>query len=361
MNKKYFIIVPADTPHGPIKGAYALANSLVGVGRDVTIVSVKTGKGAKANLDAAVKKICLADYASGYFNKLTLYRSMLSKAGTRDEVASISMCFSADAINLACKRQSITCSSVRANLIENYRMDYGLLGIILAVTHLSALRFFDKVVVMNQSMARQVEKYIGKYPNVIGNFIDEKTLEHIPIVRLFDNNMRFIFVGSLSKRKRPWMVIKAIKSLLSKGLVVQLDILGDGPLRSKMEDKIVRYKLSTFVRLYGFQEKPYEFLKNADVMVLPSLSEGASRSVMEALYLGIPCVMADMDGNSELVIDGYNGALFNTPDELENAMLRAVQISRNFQNSRPILLPENNRQTYAVSIFIRMLENSLIL
>jgi glycosyltransferase involved in cell wall biosynthesis len=355
MNKHYFIIVPADTPNGPIKGAYAFANFL-SKSRDVTLVFLNNGSGANANLNPAVKKIFLANYVFGYFSKLRLYRALLAEAGGRDKVVSFSMCFYADIVNLGCKSASITCASVRGNLIENYRVDYGFLGILLALTHLLTLRFFDIVVVMTLPMANQVKKYIGKQPAIIGNFIDEKTLESFRKIRQANRVPKFVFVGSLSKRKRPSVVLKSIEAIRASGVDVRLDIVGDGLLRSHIEKQIQKDGLSDIVRMHGFQQLPYELISSADVMVLPSLSEGASRAVMEALYLGIPCVVANVDGNSELVIEGFNGALFSSIKDLPAAMLRALEISRNFDAVRPILLPKKNRQDHAVSALINLLE-----
>lgn len=356
MKKNYFIIVPADTPNGPIKGAYALAN-LLSESRDVTLVFLKNGSGAHADLNPTVKKVFLSNYISKYFDKFRLYRTLLTSKGGRNQTVSISMCFSADILNLGCKSFAVTCSSVRGNLIENYRVDYGFFGVILAFLHLWALRLLDVVVVMTLPMAKQVKKYIGKEPIIIGNFVDEKRLDSFRKLRQVNSVPRFVFVGSLSRRKRPSVLLESIAEIRASGFDVRLDIVGDGLLRSDIEKKIQKNGLSNVIRMHGFQESPYELIFSADVMVLPSISEGASRAIMEALYLGVPCVVADVDGNSELVIEGFNGALFSSIIDLPGAMLRALEISKNLDPLRPILLPNKNRQDQAVSSFISLLES----
>lgn len=358
MKKIYFIIVSADTPHGPVKGAYALANSLAENGRNVTLVMVKKGAGANAHLNNSVKKIYLADHVSGYFNKLSFYQKILVEVGNRNNIVSISMCFSADAINIHCRQFAKICSSIRGNLIQNYRLDYGILGFLLAFIHLLMLRFFDFVVVMTNSMAFQVKGYIGKPPNIIGNFVDEKQLDFInKTFTITSSKYYFVFVGTLSKRKRPALLLDAIKILHGFGLDFHLHIVGDGPLRPYIESRIIKDNLSNNVTLHGFTKNPYKIISSSDVMVLPSLSEGASRAVMEALYLGVPCVVANIDGNSELIEEGVNGALFSEIADLPGAILRALEISRNLGPIRPILLSKKNRQISAVSSFINLLES----
>ena len=357
MKKIYFIIVSADTPHGPVKGAYALANSLSDKGRNVTLVMVKEGAGANAHLNNSVKKICLAEYVSGYFNKLSFYQKILAEAGNRNRIISISMCFSADAINIHCRQFAKTCSSIRGNLIQNYRLDYGIIGFLFAFIHLLMLRFFDLVVVMTKPMAHQVKRYIGKQPNIIGNFVDEKSLAFTNKTYNITSKPRFVFVGALSKRKRPALLLDAIKILHGYGLDFHLHLVGDGPLRPYIESKIIKDNLSNNVTLHGFIKSPFKIVTSSDVMVLPSLSEGASRAVMEALYLGVPCVVANIDGNSELIEEGFNGALFSEIADLPGAMLRALDVSRSLGPIRPILLSKKNRQISAASLFIDLLES----
>ena len=93
-------------------------------------------------------------------------------------------------------------------------------------------------------------------------------------------------------------------------------------------------------------------------LVLPSLSEGVSRSALEALYLGVPCVLRDVDGSSELIQEGINGYLFSENSELPNAMMRAVELSRN-RNELVSLLPEKFRQKRAARQYLDLLESSV--
>jgi hypothetical protein len=115
-------LVPSFHPTGPIKGAFALANALAPKG-DVTLVSVKKGDDAQAYLHPQVEMLFLANKARSFRGRLQAYKKLLDKAGGRLKVASISMCFSADLLNVFCSKQAVTCSSVRGNLPANYRLD----------------------------------------------------------------------------------------------------------------------------------------------------------------------------------------------------------------------------------------------
>jgi glycosyltransferase involved in cell wall biosynthesis len=355
MTRRIFLLIPADLPVGPVKGAYALANALASW-RDVTLVTLKPGSGAQAALDQRVRKIDLATVAPRFGDKLRRYRELLQHAGGRRQVASISMCLSADAVNARCRDAAITCASVRGNLIANYHMDYGWRGVPVAAAHLFALRWYDEVAAMTQTMAEQVRRFAGRRPAVIGNFVDEAALEpyRTPATA---GPLRFAFVGSLSTRKQPGLIVDALAELRRRGVEASVDLIGGGPLREQVEAQTRRLGLNGALRIHGFLKDPYPCLAGADAMVLPSLSEGISRAALEALHLGVPCVLRDADGNSELIRDGENGALFTDNQALADAMLRAARVSRD-QPGRKSLLPPAFRQEQAAGQYLALLEQS---
>ncbi len=353
MIRHLFILIPANTPTGPVKGAYALANALTGQ-CNVTLVTIRSGCGANAWLDPRVHTICLADFSKSFVAKITYYQSLLRETGGRFNVASLSLCLSADFINIFCKRHALTYCSVRGNLFINYRHDYGFFGIGLAFIHLYSLRWIDRVVAMNQSMAKQITRYSGQTPEVIGNFIDEVRLKGRNVIKNESDPFVFVFVGSLTSRKQPRLLIRALRDLKRRNITAYVEYLGTGPESKKIEEDVRKFDLVDFVRLHGFLSDPESIVIKADALVLPSLSEGISRAAMEALYLGVPCVLRDADGNLELLIDGVNGAVFTDNQGLPDAMLRAAEISR-LNRKRECLLPSAFRQQVAAKRYIELI------
>lgn len=358
MSRHIFIVVPAWVPTGPIKGAYALANALA-TDRDVTLVSLRGGAGANAPLDERVRQVSLENHR-GFAAKVRAYRRLLREAGGRRSTASISICLAADAANTLCTRDSVTCASVRGNLQQNYRHDYGRIGPALAAGHLLCLRALDHVVVMTESMAGQVSRFTGRDPiSIIGNFIDEAPLERFRAQESPVGPLRFVFLGSLTERKQPTLFVQEIARLRSRGIDARAQLIGEGPMREPLLRDIERRGLTAEVTLSGFLSEPYEVLSRSDVLVLPSLSEGLSRACMEALYLGVPCVMRAVDGNRELVRSGVSGALFDEDDQLGAAMMQAVQIARSGESNgcRVNLLPPAFRQGHAARAYLSLVES----
>jgi len=95
-------------------------------------------------------------------------------------------------------------------------------------------------------------------------------------------------------------------------------------------------------------------LARAEALVLPSLSEGISRAVLEALQLGVPVVLRDVDGNRAVVSDGRNGRLFGDPADLPAAILAASGLRRTGDGGS--LLPPTFRQAPCAQAFLELAE-----
>ena len=323
-----------------MRGAIAFANAIAGK-RTVKLVSLKLGEAWKPSLDERVEVICLGAKHSTWFAKKKAYCDLLAEQGGREKTLSLSMCFSADMLNLLCRRHAEIFSSIRGNLPMNYRLDYGFFGTFLAYFHLALLRGFDHVSVMSLAMAQQIFPLCSKKPILVGNFIDEKAIENYRGKYVQSEKFKFIFVGSLTERKQPLLLVESIRVLREEGHDACLDIVGSGPLEKNIRDLISKYDLALQVKLHGQVDSPYSLLAGADAFVLPSLSEGVSRAALEALHLGLPCLLRQVDGNEELVQSGVNGELFNENENLLPIMRKLIKESNRCKKS---LIPEGFRQ-----------------
>jgi glycosyltransferase involved in cell wall biosynthesis len=77
---------------------------------------------------------------------------------------------------------------------------------------------------------------------------------------------------------------------------------------------------------------------------------------LEALYLGVPCVLRAVDGNAELIREGTNGTLFRENTSLAAAMAATAAWSRALTGKRESLLPDAYRQGSAVSSYLALLD-----
>lgn len=341
LKKNYCIVIPALVPTGPIRGAIAFANAIADE-RCVKVVALKSGNGWTPSINKSVEIICLDGKHFCWIANWKKYRDILLGFGGRNKVLSLSMCFSADFLNLFCREYAQIFSSVRGNLPMNYKYEYGAIGLLLAKFHLLILNKFDFVSVMTLSMAEQIKSISFKNPLIIGNFIDEKAIGKFRNKLLKNKDYTFIFVGSLSHRKQPIILIEAIKILIDEGLKVKLNIVGDGELKDKLKILIKKHKLYRQIKLHGHLDYPYKMISESNAFILPSFSEGVSRALLESLHLGVPSIVRNVDGINEVVKSGFNGECFITKDELLHVMRKFV--GGRYPRSNISLLPANCRQ-----------------
>lgn len=125
-------------------------------------------------------------------------------------------------------------------------------------------------------------------------------------------------VGRLSPEKGQQMIPAAARMLLDAGYDIHWYLVGDGPLREEVEREIEKYGVSDRVILLGTQSNPYPYIKNCDIYVQPSFSEGYCTTTMEAKILQKPIVTTDAPGMREQFVSGENGLIVDamTPEAL---------------------------------------------
>lgn len=95
---------------------------------------------------------------------------------------------------------------------------------------------------------------------------------------------------------------------------LRLLIVGDGPLRGALEAQAAALGIADLLWLPGDRDDVAALLTEMDLFVLPSLAEGISNTVLEAMASGLPVIATRTGGNPELVEDGVNGRLFAVGD-----------------------------------------------
>ncbi|MBK9129043.1 MAG: glycosyltransferase [Phycisphaerales bacterium] len=112
-----------------------------------------------------------------------------------------------------------------------------------------------------------------------------------------------VFAGRLHLDKQPAVLMAALERLAKRGHAFAAWIIGDGPDRPAVEQRIRRAGLDDRVRLLGTlsPELVRERFRAADIFFLPSLWEGIALTLYEAMACGLAVVAADVGGQSELV------------------------------------------------------------
>jgi len=158
------------------------------------------------------------------------------------------------------------------------------------------------------------ERYRGWGANVVQN---QSTTFHARDIRSTDTLQgvhqpaKLLFVGRLDYKKGVPVLIEAVKKMRDEGVSTQLSIVGGGPDRDKFEALVKELGLLDSVCFLGYvrdRQRLRELCREHDLFVLPSLTEGAPKVVIEAYAQGLPVVATNVGGIPGMVSDD-NGIL----------------------------------------------------
>ena len=176
-------------------------------------------------------------------------------------------------------------------------------------------RLAQTVVCVSQDVASDQIAHFGCTPRkvrVINNWIEAGAVQaqadeaiDDPVFESFAAVHPFLIVnsGRLNVQKGQWHLIRAVGALRRDYPDVGLVILGEGRgntnLQPQLEDVIAHEGLKGDVLLAGRKTNPFAYMKRAQVFALPSLFEGFSNAILEAMALGLPVVADDCAGVRE--------------------------------------------------------------
>lgn len=114
-------------------------------------------------------------------------------------------------------------------------------------------------------------------------------------------------VGRLAEPKDPFMFCDIIASLKKDYPNIKAVWVGDGPYRESVENILIEKDLKNNIELTGFQENPYIYMAKSKIFVLPTKWEGFGLSVLEAMSLGLPCVVSNVGSLRRTLSNQKNG------------------------------------------------------
>ena len=148
---------------------------------------------------------------------------------------------------------------------------------------------------------------IGIDTNVTNNMSNNRQ-EMLDKLGISKDTIILTSVGELSKRKNHKVIFYVIQKLKRKFNITYL-LCGAGTLETELKELAASLQIEENVRFLGFCNQIDEILRITDVFVFPSLQEGLSVAVMEAMRAGLPIVCSNIRGNNDLIEEGKGGHL----------------------------------------------------
>jgi len=124
---------------------------------------------------------------------------------------------------------------------------------------------------------------------------------------------RVVFTGRMHPQKNLPLLLEAWTGV-ARQTAANLILIGPGEDRESLGSLAVQLGIAERVQFVGAVADPADHLRAADVFALPSVAEGMSNSLLEAMATALPCVVSGIGGNTDLVADGQTGRLVAARD-----------------------------------------------
>lgn len=144
------------------------------------------------------------------------------------------------------------------------------------------------------------------------------------------NEVQLLFISRLMPQKGIDILIKACNVLNTKGITnYKLTIVGEGHLKGLMFSLIDKFNLKEKINFLGWKdlEELPEIYRRTDIFILPSVMEGMSSVVLQAMASGLPIVASRVKGFEEVVEENINGlfAEYNNPNQFAEAIEKLIK------------------------------------
>tara|TARA_Y100000748_G_scaffold296321_1_gene289007 strand:+ start:943 stop:2076 length:1134 start_codon:yes stop_codon:yes gene_type:complete len=185
-----------------------------------------------------------------------------------------------------------------------------------------------------QALSFDTSKRVVRFPA----WIDFEIFSNIQPTRSNEGNFKILFIGSITDRKKPHMIIDALPKLHDDK--VEFHLVGPTPNQKYLEElreKIKYNNLEDRVYIHGIKSRDEvkEFYSENNLMILPSISEGLARVIFESQVTACPVLVTDAPGMQDIVIDGQTGYVFKSND-LKSMIEKIDYIIQNYNEATSV-------------------------
>ena len=324
---KILFLTPSIGSGGAERQLVRLSNYLNKDIFDVAIAALRVGGGYEDFLENNVK--------IDYLNSGSIKSSLLSHLLGRIKLPRLILGHEPDVIHSNQSFLNIICIKACESINYKGRVVLGIQNNLIAELEdipypirnkwkgavLNSFKSADKIVALSQGVASDLFRHsptLEKGTTVIYNACVDDNLRNLmqePISGMKKPDVPVIIAcGRLVHQKDYPTLFKAV-NIVKQQMPIEVWILGEGPLRKKLESYAECLGIHDSVRFLGFQKNPFKFFAISDVFVLSSIHEGFGNVIVEAMACDLPVISTDCPfGPNEIIKHEWNGILTRPGD-----------------------------------------------
>lgn len=210
-------------------------------------------------------------------------------------------------------------------------------------------KYYDTIVTLSEISRKGFIHNIPSLENktvIISNFIQTELImkkSHEPLeIKLNHELTNIVTVGRLDKEKSYDRIFDICKYMKDEKISFHWYIVGDGPMRKHLQQRLENENLSNVISLLGFMDNPYPLIKDADLFALLSEYEGTPVTLIESLILGTPVVATAVGGIPEQLENGKWGVLLDNNDKEIYNKLKKIVVNKIWKNNEKEKLKDYN-------------------
>lgn len=176
-----------------------------------------------------------------------------------------------------------------------------------------------------------------------------------------NQNLTFLFLGALIKRKGVIDLLTAVQAIKSEGITnFKVLIAGSGEEENNLKKYVDENNLGDCIEFLGWIDNTQKpgLLQKSDVLVLPSYNEGLPIAILEAMSYGLPVISTDVGSIKEAVITEENGRLFKPGDvETMASEMKKMILDGNYWQQSSLKSREICEEKFADRVFFEKVQN----
>lgn len=173
---------------------------------------------------------------------------------------------------------------------------------------------YNKIVSVSDGVKEMLTE---SYPHVsdkivvLKNYVDAQKIidKSNECIKIKDDKLVLCTCGRLSSEKGFDLAVESANILRQKGIDFIWYFVGDGYEREQVEKLINEYKLNAYIKITGYVENPYPYIKACDIYIQPSYHESFGLTIKEAIILNKTVVSTDTVGGHTVLEDGKYGEI----------------------------------------------------